>query len=155
MSTPLLDSPIEVNKLVNPIKHFRNDKRDSSGRKVVFIPSPEFLAEYVVWRQSRMETLPSKCAFDRWYEALSKEHIWHQWMLHGLVKSMDIPTRITLAHLYVNAKSTQTEKRFGSAKRGLLVLHSNARNHHFRYCIFFVWIDFFSPLQLRGRRPTI
>mmetsp|Transcript_55333 Transcript_55333/g.115744 ORF Transcript_55333/g.115744 Transcript_55333/m.115744 type:complete len:86 (+) Transcript_55333:250-507(+) len=64
-----------------------------------------------------METLPSKCAFDRWYEALSKEHIWHQWMLHGLVKSMDIPTRNTLAHLYVNAKSPQTEKRVGSAKR--------------------------------------
>ena len=99
----------------------------------MFIPSPEFLAEYVEWRQSRMETLPSKCAFDRWYEALSKEHIWHQWMLHGLVKSMDIPTRNTLAHLF--AKSPQTEKRVGSAKRGLLVLHSNARDHHFRYSI--------------------
>ena len=36
--------------------------------------------------------------FDRWYEALSKEYIWHQWMLDGLVKNMDIPTRNTLAH---------------------------------------------------------
>ena len=150
------DSPIALTDRVAPTKQPCHAKVYSSGPKVRFIPSPEFLAEFVEWRQSRMETLPSKCAFDRWYEALSKEHIWHQWMLHGLVKSMDIPTRNTLAHLYVNAKSPQTEKRVGSAKRGLLVLHSNARNHHhdFRYCIFFVWIDYFSPLQLRGRRPT-
>ncbi len=50
-----------------------------------------------------MKILSSKCTFDRWYEALFKEQIWHQWMLNGLGKSMDIPTRNTLAHLYVNA----------------------------------------------------
>ena len=105
----------------------RNDKRDSSGRKLVFIPSPEFIAEFVEWRQSRMEILPSKFAFDRWYEALLKEHIWHQWMLNGLVKSMDIPTRNTLAHLYVNAKTPETEKRVGSAKRGLLLAQQRWR----------------------------
>ncbi len=74
-----------------------------------------------------MEILPSKFAFDRWYEALLKEHIWHQWMLNGLVKSMDIPTRNTLAHLYVNAKTPETEKRVGSAKRGLLLAQQRWR----------------------------
>ena len=101
-----------------------------------FIPSPEFLAEFVEWRQSRMDILPSKCAFDRWYEALSKEHIWNQWMINGLVKSMDIPTRNTLAHLYVNARTPETEKRVGSARTGLFVLHNELGNYrsHFRYC---------------------
>ena len=109
MSTPLLETPIAITELLNPIKCHRNDKRDSSGRKLVFIPSPEFMAEFVEWRQSRpgIEILSSKRAFDRWYEALSKEHIWHQWMLNGLVKSMDIPTRNTLAHLYVSAKTPE------------------------------------------------
>jgi len=122
MSTPLSHSPIDLTELVIPIKHRRNDKRDSSGRKVVFIPSPEFLAKFVDWRQSRQENLPSKCTFDRWHEALLKEHIWHQWMLEGLVKNMDIPSRNTLAHLYVNAKTPAIENQIGSAnvKRGLL-----------------------------------
>jgi hypothetical protein len=126
MSTPLIESPITTIELLNPINRQRKDKRDSSGRKLVFIPNPEFIAEFVEWRQSRMENLPSKCAFDRWYEALLKEHIWHHWMINGFVKSMDIPTRNTLAHLYVNATTPETEKRVGSAKRGLLVLHNNA-----------------------------
>ena len=104
MSTPLSHSPIALTELVIPIKHRRNDKRDSSGRKVVFIPSPEFLAKFVDWRQSRLE------------------NIWHQWMLRGLVTNMDIPSRNTLAHLYVNAKAPAIEKQIGSAnvKRGLL-----------------------------------
>ncbi len=33
-----------------------------------------------------------------------KEHIWHQWMLKGLVKNMDIHTRNALAHFYVDAR---------------------------------------------------
>ena len=61
-----------------------------------------------------------ECAFDRWYEALLKYHIWHQWMLRGLLKNMDIPSRNTLAHLFVR----ETEKRIGSSKRGLVVLYS-------------------------------
>ncbi len=64
-----------------------------------------------------------KCTFDRWYEALFKEQIWHQWILNGLVKSMDIPTQNTLAHLYVDTKTPASmEKQMGWAdlKRGLL-----------------------------------
>jgi hypothetical protein len=51
-------------------------------------------------------------------------------MLRGLVKNMDIPSRNTLAHLYVNAKTPETGKRIGSAKKGPLVMHRarNARN---------------------------
>jgi len=77
---------------VVPTKQHRHAEVDSSGPKVRFIPSSEFLAEFVEWRQSRMKILSSKCTFDRWYEALFKEQIWHQWMLNGLVKSMDIPS---------------------------------------------------------------
>jgi hypothetical protein len=43
--------------------------------------------------KNRMDVIPSKCTFDRWYEALLEENIWREWMLNGLVKSMDIPTR--------------------------------------------------------------
>jgi hypothetical protein len=111
-----------VTELVIPKKHHRKDKRDSFGRKVAFIPSPEFLAKFVDWRQSRLALLPSKRTFDRWHEALLKEHVWHQWMLERLVKNMDIPTRNILAHLYVHAKTLATEQKMGSAnlKRGLI-----------------------------------
>ena len=121
------DLPIALTERVAPTKQHCHAKVYSSGPKVRFIPSPEFLAEFVEWRQSRMEILPSKFAFDRWYEALLKEHIWHQWMLNGLVKSMDIPTRNTLAHLYVNAKTPETEKRVRSAKRRLLLAQQRWR----------------------------
>jgi hypothetical protein len=59
---------------------------------------------------------------DGWYEALLKEQVWHQWVSNGLVKSMDIPSRNTLAHLYVNAKTPSTAKRIGSTTKGLLAL---------------------------------
>ena len=131
-----VNSPIALTGHVVPTKQHRHAEVDSSGPKVRFIPSSEFLAEFVEWRQSRMKILSSKCTFDRWYEALFKEQIWHQWMLNGLVKSMDIPTRNTLAHLYVNAKTPSTEKRIRSATTGLLALHC-ARNAHnqCKYCI--------------------
>jgi hypothetical protein len=122
MSSPLSHSPITLTELVIPTKHYRKDKRGSFGRKVAFIPSPGFLAKFVDWQQSRLEYLPSKCTFDRWHEALLKEHVWHHWMLEGLVKDMDIPTRNILAHLYVNAKTAAAmEKELGWAdlKRGL------------------------------------
>ncbi len=87
-----VNSPIALTGHVVPTKQHRHAEVDSSGPKVRFIPSSEFLAEFVEWRQSRMKILSSKCTFDRWYEALFKEQIWHQWMLNGLVKSMDIPS---------------------------------------------------------------
>ncbi len=136
MSSPLSLSPIALTELVIPKKHHRKDKRDSFGRKVAFILSPEFLAKFVDWRQSRLELLPSKCTFDRWHEALLKEHVWHQWMLEGLVKNMDIPTRNILAHLYVHAKTPATEQKMGSAnlKRGLL--EPRAQSSHSQQILF-------------------
>ena len=116
------NSPIALTEHAFPTKQHCHAKVDSSGAKVRFIPSPEFLSEFVRWRQSRMEILSPKCTFDRWYEALLKEQIWHQWVSNGLVKSMDIPSRNTLAHLYVNAKTPSTEKRIRSATKGLLAL---------------------------------
>ena len=116
------DSPIALTEHSVPTKQHCHAKVDSSGAKVRFIPSPEFLSEFVRWRQSRMEILSPKCTFDRWYEALLKEQIWRQWVSNGLVKSMDIPSRNTLAHLYVNAKTPSTEKRIRSATKGLLAL---------------------------------
>ena len=123
MSSLLSDTSIAQPAFEIQTKKHRHDKREPSGRKAVFIPSPEFLAIFLDWRKSRLKLLPLKCLFDRWYEALSKEHIWYQWMLRGLVKDMDIPSRNTLAHLYVNASTPETEKRIGSAKRGLLPIN--------------------------------
>ena len=59
-------------------------------------------------------------------------------------------SRSALAHIYDKAKAKTTSPSIGSAKRGPLVLH-RARNARIR---FKPQIDFFCPLQLRGRRPT-
>ena len=99
MADRIFDSPpIAANDpaISNTRKRMREDKRDLSGRKIVMIPSSEFLSKFVEWRKSRLESLPLNRNFDRWYEALSKENIWHQWMLDGLV-NIEIPTRNTLA----------------------------------------------------------
>ena len=99
MSTPpSLFSSIAITELVNPKKKHFQSKCDSHGRRIMFLPSAEFLTAFLDWRQSRLEVLPLKCAFDRWYEALLKENIWHQWMLRGLVKNMDIPRRLSQAY---------------------------------------------------------
>ena len=42
-------------------------------------------------------------------EALSKENIWHQWMLDELV-NIEMPTRNTLAHMYDAATSKLQKK---------------------------------------------
>ena len=115
--------------------------------------SPEFLSKYEDWRKSRFEALISKRICDSgWYQALSNDHIWHNWFLDGIVESDTIVSRSTLAHIYdnVKAKPSGTTPSIGSAKRGPLVLH-RARNAHIR---FKQQIDFFCPLQLRGQRPT-
>ena len=107
MADRIFDSPpIAANDpAINNIrKRLREDKRDLSGQKSVMIPSSEFLSKFVEWRKSRLESLPLNSIFDRWYEALSKENIWHQWMLDGLV-NIEIPTRNTLAHMYDAATS--------------------------------------------------
>jgi hypothetical protein len=51
------------------------------GEKIVMVPSSdsEVLSKFVEWR--RMESLPLNRNFDRWYEAHSKENIWHLWKL--------------------------------------------------------------------------
>ena len=107
MADRIFDSPpIAANDpaISNTRKRMREDKRDLSGRKIMMIPSSEFLSKFVEWRKSRLESLPLNRNFDRWYEALSKENIWHQWMLDGLV-NIEIPTRNTLAHMYDAATS--------------------------------------------------
>ncbi len=53
------------------------------GGKIVMVLSSEDLSKFVEWR--RMESLPLNHNFDRWYEAHSKENIWHLWKLDGLV----------------------------------------------------------------------
>ena len=95
----------------------QEDKRDLSGRKIVMIPSSEFLSKFVEWRKSRLESLPLNRNFDRWYEALSKENIWHQWMLDGLV-NIEIPTRNMLAHMYDAAASKRPKKNLIHAFNG-------------------------------------
>ena len=89
---PSLFSSIAITEHVNPKNKHCQSKFDSHGRRIMFLPSAEFLTEFLNWRQSRWEGLPLKCAFDRWYEALLKEHTWRQWTLRGLVKKMDIPS---------------------------------------------------------------
>jgi hypothetical protein len=120
MADRILDSPPNVAiapAISNTRKRMREDKRDSSGRKIVMVPSSEFLSKFVEWRKSRLESLPSNRNFDRWYEALSKESIWHQWMLDGLV-NIEIPTRNTLAHMYDSATSKRPKKNLLDAFNG-------------------------------------
>ncbi len=78
MADCIFDSPPNVAiaaAISNTRKRMREDKRDSSGRKIVMVPSSEFLSKFVEWRKSRLESLPLHSNFDRWYEALSKENI--------------------------------------------------------------------------------
>ena len=61
-------------------------KRDSTGRKIIYSYSSEFLSKYVEWRKSRFEALPSTRKCDSgWYQALSNDNIWHCWFLAGIV----------------------------------------------------------------------
>ena len=111
-----------------------------------FTPSQEYLAGSL-W-QTRIEFISSKCTFDRWYEALLKEHIWHQWMFIGLEESMDIPTRNTLApsHLDVNAKHRKTSR----ICKERSVFLAQQRSESFQYYIISCGLISF----LRCRRPT-
>ncbi len=152
MSSPPLLSPSDLTQSIQK-KRQRIDKRDACGKKLVSNFSPEFLSKYVDWRKSRFEALISKRICDSgWYQALSNDHIWHNWFLDGIVESDTIVSRSTLAHIYdnVKAKPSGTTPSIGPAKRGPLVLH-RARNALIR---FKPQIDLFSPLQLRGQRPT-
>ena len=120
MADRILDSPPNVAiapAISNTRKRMREDKRDSSGRKIVMVPSSEFLSKFVEWRKSRLESLPLNRNFDRWYEALSKNSIWHQWMLDELV-NIEIPTRNTLAHVYNSATSKRLKKNLLDAFNG-------------------------------------
>lgn len=139
----------------SPIARNHHNKRELNRGKLVGtqLLSSDFLSKYVEWRNSRIAALPPNRMCDRWYQAMMKENVWHQWFLVGTVESETMLSRSALAHIFDNVKARASPS-IRSAKRGLLVLHSNVRNHHFRYSIFFVWIDFFSPLQLRGRRPA-
>ena len=139
----------------SPIARNHHNKRELNSGKLVGtqLLSSDFLSKYVEWRNSRIAALPPNRMCDRWYQAMMKENVWHQWFLVGTVESETMLSRSALAHIFDKVKARASPS-IRSAKRGLLVLHSNARNHHFRYSIFFVWIDFFSPLQLRGRRPA-
>jgi hypothetical protein len=56
--------------LLPPTKRMREDKRDSSGRKIVMVPSSEFLSKFVEWRKSRLESLALNHNFDRWYDSV-------------------------------------------------------------------------------------
>ena len=50
----ILDSPPNVAiapAISNTRKRMREDKRDSSGRKIVMVPSSEFFSEFVDWRK--------------------------------------------------------------------------------------------------------
>jgi hypothetical protein len=119
--------------------------------------SSEFLSTYVEWRKSRFEELQvplnRKC-YSGWYQALSNDHIWHQWFLNGLVQSETMLSRSALAHVYDNLKpkTTGTSLSIESTKRGPLVFR-HACNTHVQLK---KMIDFFCPQQLaaRGQRPT-
>ena len=53
-----LDSPPNVAiapENSNARKQMREDKRDSSGRNIVMVPSSEFLSKFVEWRKSRLQ----------------------------------------------------------------------------------------------------
>jgi hypothetical protein len=65
---------------------------------------------------------------------------------------MDIPTRHTLAHLYANQNSgNQKTSRICKGRSAFL---APKRSQSFWILYYFVRIDFFFPLQLRGQRPT-
>jgi hypothetical protein len=52
MADRILDSPPNVAiapAISNTRKRMREDKRDSSGRKIVMVPSSEFLSKIVEW----------------------------------------------------------------------------------------------------------
>ena len=58
MADRILDSPPNVAiapAISNTRKRMREDKRDSSGRKIVMVPSSEFLSKFVEWRKSRLQ----------------------------------------------------------------------------------------------------
>jgi hypothetical protein len=58
-----MDLPMTIAKRVTPKKNLHLDKRDSSGQKVVFTPSEEFLATFVGWRKSRMDVIHKPLIF--------------------------------------------------------------------------------------------
>jgi hypothetical protein len=61
-----LDSPPNVAiapAISNTRKRMREDKRDSSGRKIVMVPSSEFLSKFVEWRKSRLQIQNSSLNF--------------------------------------------------------------------------------------------
>jgi hypothetical protein len=156
MSTPLLfpQSDLTLAGCIPRIRQ-RQDKRDSTGRKLVNNYSSEFLSAYVEWRKSRFEALPLNRKCDSgWYQALSNDHIWHQWFSNGLVQSETMLSRSALAHVYDNLKpkTTGTSLSIESTKRGPLVFR-HACNTRFQLKKL---IYFFCPQQLaaRGRRPT-
>ena len=99
-----------------------------------------------------MEALPHNRECDRWHQAMKDDNIWHRRFSEGIVESETMPTRSTLAHIYmVMSRQRRSEPVHPSdPPRGPLVLH-RARNARIR---FKQRIDFFYSRQLRGRRPT-
>ena len=64
--------------------------------------SSEFLFTYIEWRKSRFALLDSTRKRDRgWYAAVP----WGQWLSEGIVKSDNVPSMSTLAHIYDNVKN--------------------------------------------------
>ena len=126
MSSPLLppNDLTQVESSPKRPRRQRHDRRDSTGRKIIYSYSSEFLSKYVEWRKSRFEALPSTRKCDSgWYQALSNDNIWHCWFLAGIVESETMLSRSTLAHIYDNVKAKATSPSVGSAKRGPLGLH--------------------------------
>ena len=121
----------------SPIARNHHNKRELNSGKLVGtqLLSSDFLSRYVEWRNSRIAALPPNRMCDRWYQAMMKENVWHQWFLVGTVESETMLSRSVLAHIFDNVKARASPS-IRSAKRGLLFLHRNARSHFkFRYCI--------------------
>ena len=55
---PSLFSSIAITEHVNPKNKHCQSKCDSHGRRNMFLPSAEFLTEFLDWRQPRLEVLP-------------------------------------------------------------------------------------------------
>jgi hypothetical protein len=93
MSSPLLPPNDLTQVESSPKRSLRqrhdSDRHDSTGRKIIYSYSFEFLSKYVEWRKSRFEALPSpstrKC-YSGWYQALSNDNIWHFWLEQWRVK---------------------------------------------------------------------
>jgi hypothetical protein len=113
----------------------RHDRRDPTGRNIIYSYSSEFLSKYVEWKKSRFELLILNLFLQHGKSiAIGPgikrcRMIWHQWFLAGIVESETMLSRSTLAHIYDNVKSKTagTSPSVGSTKRGPLGLHRARR----------------------------